>query len=268
MCLVAQTRILFTWWRLARVFGGGTLALGAVGCDKESPYQTVEQRPIETNASQANGVFVLHKPCRLQVDSPADGVVDGVFQISYEDELPQRVELEFGVGEALNGCVSLSYADGHLVSKTVHEGDCSTAPKHDEASQVQRVDDSNLVALTFPDEKLTYHYVTAPGDFSFLLTRTGYNLGPQPIADVEVEGGRFESLELPKAAGAHTLQATYRAGLLIRVSQRGPQGDEVGYASYHYRDERLIKVDRKLATMDEGQREVVELIYRCDDAKK
>lgn len=243
--------------------------LAAAGCDKEPAERPAEQAASETTSELASpdtgGIAVSQKPCRLEVDSPADGEVDGVFYVSYKGELPQRVERDFGEGEAMNTCISFSYANGRLVSKTVHEGDCSTKPLAEKASQVQSVEGSNLVALTFPDDDLTFHYVTAVGDFSFLITRTGYNLGPQELAEVKVEERRFESLKLPRPDGSHTLEAAYRDGKLIRVSQRDSKDEEVGHASFHYRDDRLVKVERKIATMSGGQSEVVELQYECAD---
>ncbi|QDG50775.1 hypothetical protein FIV42_08530 [Persicimonas caeni] len=237
---------------------------GAVGCDKEQEARS-RQTAAETADVQAAGVAVTLKPCRLEVDSPADGEVDGTFDVAYEGKLPRKVEAKFGEGDELTNCISLGYTDGRLVSKGVREGVCSAKTEPSETSQLRAVDGSNLVALTFPDGELTYHYVTAPGDFSFLVTRTGYNLGPQPIDDVKVVDGRLVSLTLPAGQGEHKLEADYRAGKLIRVSERHADGEEVGYASFHYREDRLLKVERKLATMDAGQTEVVRLSYECTE---
>jgi hypothetical protein len=202
------------------------------------------------------------QPCRLEVDSPADGEVDAVFEIGYEDGRPVHAVADYG--EGLGACITFGYDDDRLATKTAHQGECDGAPPEGAKSTLERVDGSNLVALTFPDGELTYHYVTVPGDFTFLATRTAYNLGPQKIAGVDIDEGLFRSLELPESEPAHTLEAAYRGGQLIRVSERGPDGVEVGYASFHYRNGRLVKVERRLRTMSEGQTEQVILEYECD----
>jgi hypothetical protein len=237
------------------------MTLAAVGCDR-SP----ERRGHESS--------IAHAPCKLEVDSPADGEVDAVFDVVYEDGRPVRASGDFGEGGEMASCVSLGYEGGQLASKTVHQGKCQEEAPPDTTSTLERVEGSNLVALTFPGGELTYHYVAMPDDFTFLLTRTAYNLGPQEISDVEVADGRFQSLTLPEpepvgaegggSTGPHTLEAIYRGGELIRVSEKNADGDEVGHVSFHYREGRPVKVERRLRTMSEGQTEEVHLRYDCE----
>ncbi len=237
-------------------------------CDKDAEKPSSSSTEAKSASPRAEGVEVVHRPCRLEIDSPRDGEIDGVYDIAYEDGRPARALADYGEGSDMNSCVSFGYREGLLATKTVFSGECEGNGDADETSTVRGVDSSNLVRVTFPDDEMTYHYVTAPGDFTFLLARTSYNLGPQPVEDVQVGEGRFESLTVSSTDPPHSLEADYRAGKLIRVSEKDPEGAEIGYASFHYRDDNLVKVERRLATMSKGQTEEVRLLYDCDGKAK
>ena len=243
------------------------VSLGLAGCDEDSQSDDPSS-PSDPSSAQAGGLAISSTPCRVEIDSPADGEVDGVVEVTYDGERPQRAQFDYGEGSSMNACVTFDYAGGGLVAKTVHKGDCGDNPAEAKTSTVRSVQGSNLVALTFPDGELTYHYATAPGDFTFLLTRTSYNLGPQKIEDVRIEDGRFQSLTLPTPKAEHTLEADYHAGKLLRVSEKDASGEEIGYASFHYLNGKLHKVRRRLATMNKEQTEEVRLIYRCKGGAK
>ncbi len=219
--------------------------LVATGCDK--------------NADHASPI--TQRPCQLRVDSPADGEVDVVYNITYKDGRPAHVKADLGHGRSF--CVGFKYDKDKIVAKTV-DADCQGSDEQPVSYPVHHIQGSNLVRVDYPDDQTAYHYVAAPGDFSFLFTRTSYALGPQKIVGVDVEDGRLQSLDLPRPNGMSThLEATYADGRLVRVTEKDAHGNQRGFAAFKYQKGRLVQVERKIATMQDGVREVVNYRYQC-----
>lgn len=206
------------------------------------------------------GLEVTIQPCRLTVDSPADGQIDATYDIAYRDGRPTSAHADMGGGDVF--CVGFQYDHDRLVAKTV-DNDCD-GPQEPIVNPIRRVRGSNLVEVRFPDDQTTYRYVVAPGDFTFLLTRTSYALGPQRVHNIHVRDGRLQSLELAKPSGTTAyLDTVYDFGRLLRVSEKDDNGRERGWAKFSYDEGRLTKVERKIATMQGAQREAVTFSYAC-----